>query len=176
MLPHALLVPPPLPLPLLVGLGGAPPLPEPGSSLPGGGGGVFVCVGAGGAWGHAVFASRRHSPKPLVGVDSVWSADAENNAESMFEVQFADQGENPFYDDGGTAAEGQLRNVMIGPQQGGGWENLFCTKSLAAEFEDNDKRRPLAILFDGESHACIDTVKIDDNKADTAIIIKGIRD
>jgi starch-binding outer membrane protein, SusD/RagB family len=75
-------------------------------------------------------------------LDDVWSIAGNNSSEMIMEVMFnaSKGGANPYYDDGGTAAEGTNRNVYIGPSQYGGWMNVYPVKHLISDFESGDPR------------------------------------
>lgn len=104
---------------------------------------------------------------PLYSLDSVekvWTIGAENDGENIFEVQFSKIGDNPFYDDGGTAAEGTLRNVYIGAPQGGGWGNLYADSVLVTSFLPGDKRLKAYIFTAGDTFPWDNTVTMDPTK------------
>lgn len=76
----------------------------------------------------------------LDSIDKVWTVSGEYGSENLFEISFHKSGDNPFYDDGGDDATGGMRNVFLGPAQSGGWQNLYPSASMVAEFEPGDRR------------------------------------
>jgi starch-binding outer membrane protein, SusD/RagB family len=84
-------------------------------------------------------------------LNKIWTVEGEYGKENVFEISYLKTGENPFYDDGATAATGGMRNVFLGPGQCGGWQNLFPSPALIAEFEADDPRLSMFIWTDGDT-------------------------
>jgi len=89
----------------------------------------------------------------LLPIELVYTLAGDNGIESVFEVQFNYQGAgfNLFFDDGINASESTLRNQMLAPNQVGGWENLWPSQNLVDQFDLEDPRRSLFIIFPGDT-------------------------
>lgn len=74
--------------------------------------------------------------------------ETENNAESIFEVQFSPTGSANWSEQGTGVFEETFRNQEYGFQQ---WRNVIPSKKLIEEYEDGDPRLGETVYFPGDS-------------------------
>lgn len=81
----------------------------------------------------------------------VFSADNENNSESVFEVQYHDVGGNAWSNqDGPGSNESTLRDRLSLPNGQGGFGNLLPTQDLVDAFEEGDLRLAYSVWMEGD--------------------------
>jgi hypothetical protein len=90
-------------------------------------------------------------------VRSLWSLQADNNIESIFEVQFRDVADGSVnwsgYEAGGVMPEYTApRNIGGEWAMAGGWGEIVGTRKLADSFDPNDDRRKELIKIPGEKY------------------------
>lgn len=97
-----------------------------------------------------VVTSNRH--KLLANFDQVFNLSNENNAESVFEIQYKDRGPLflGWYSDGGNANEGTRRDQLFGIQNQvtqNGFGEIIATQNWANSLEIGDPRIRQTLIF-----------------------------